>query len=58
MPNFGAYIRPIFVHSGANAAFFSWFRLFLDQQHKIDSVSFKQIPIERRSVICKNQAKS
>jgi hypothetical protein len=58
MPNFGAYISPIFVHSGAYAAFFSWFRLFLDQQHKIDSVSFKQISIERWAVLCKNQAKS
>jgi hypothetical protein len=58
MPNFGAWICPIFVHFATYSAFLSWFRLFLAQQHKIDSESFKQISIERRAALCKNQAKS
>jgi hypothetical protein len=58
MHNFGASICPIFVHFGAHAAFFSEVRLFLAQQLKILSVSFKQISIERRAALCKNQAKS
>ena len=41
-----------------SCSIFDWFWLFLASQLKIASVSFKQLSIERRAALCKNQVKS